>query len=338
VIRALLSALLFGASAPLAKILLRDVDPLVLAGLLYLGSGLGLALARMIVPPAGESPLERRDVPWLGAAILCGGVAAPVLLLLGLQSAPAGVAALFLNLETVFTLVIAALFFREHVGARIVAGMACIFAGGALLSFSPGTSAAAPLGMIAAACLLWAADNNFTRVISGSDATAIAMWKGLFAGGVNIAAGLFLGRSLPSTGLMLATLVVGFACYGASLVLFVQALREVGAARTSACFSTAPFVGMALSVVSLRESTDARFWMAGALMALGVWLHLTERHGHAHHHHAHEHSHPHRHDDMHHDHHHEGLPPGTVHAHHHQHGEMAHEHVHFPDLHHGHDH
>lgn len=342
---ALLAALLFGASTPLAKLLGADVSPVLLAGLLYAGSGLGLGswlLVRWLRPREAdaEAALQRRDIPWLAGAVLFGGVVGPVLLMLGLASTPASSASLLLNLESVLTALVAWVVFRENVDVRIFLGMAAIVAGGVLLSWTQAPPAGLPWGAlaIAGACACWAIDNNLTRAVSGGDPVQIAAIKGGVAGTINIVAALALGHRLPDVLHLVSAGAIGLTGYGISLVAFVFALRHLGAARTGAYFSTAPFVGAGLSLLLLREMPGVGFWVAGGLMALGVWLHVSERHEHEHEHEALEHEHLHTHDE-HHQHVHEfefdGIGP---HSHPHAHTPMIHSHPHYPDLHHRHRH
>lgn len=338
---ALASAALFGASTPLAKLLVGEVQPLALAGLLYLGSGIGL-LGWFLLRKRGEraTNLSRADLPWLAGAILAGGIVGPALLMYGLTRTDGATASLLLNLEAVLTASIAWIVFRENVDRRVFLGMVAIVAGGVVLSWDEMPRAgglAGPL-LIAGACLAWAIDNNLTRRVSGGDAVTIAGLKGLVAGAANLSLALFQGAPLPGTGILASAAAVGLFGYGISLVLFVVALRNLGTARTGAYFSVAPFFGAALALLVLRESPSTAFWIAAALMALGVWLHLTERHEHEHLHEPMEHTHPHVHDE-HHQHGHgfawEGDEP---HAHPHAHRRMRHSHPHYPDLHHRHDH
>jgi drug/metabolite transporter (DMT)-like permease len=341
---ALAAAVLFGASAPVAKLLLDRVDPWLLAGLLYLGSGIGLLIFRMArrawsSPPA-EASLAGADWGWLAGAIVAGGVVAPVLLMAGLAATPASSASLLLNLEGVLTATLAWLVFRENAGRRVVLGMAAIAAGAVVLSWQGGAALGDAFGplLIAGACLAWAIDNNLTRKLSLADPVEIAMLKGLAAGAVNLGLALLQGAALPGAGVAAVAGIVGLLCYGVSLVLFVLALRQVGTARTGAYFSVAPFVGAALAVAALGEPVGWRFLVAGLLMAYGVWLHLTERHEHVHAHpylaHAHRHVH-----DAHHRHAHGPAdPPGEPHSHWHEHQPMRHSHRHYPDAHHRHEH
>lgn len=337
------AAALFGASTPLAKALLGAVSPWLLAGLLYLGSGLGLlvvALGRAILGrTAVEAPLRRADLAYLAAAVAAGGLVAPVLLMVGLTATRAASASLLLNLEAVFTLLLAALIFGEHIGLRIALGAAAILVGAALLSWSgpigePGWGSLA----IAGACLGWAADNNLTRKLSATDPLQIAMIKGLVAGTVNVVLALLLRAAWPMPGAIAAAAAIGFFGYGVSLAFFVLALRHLGAARTTAYFSTAPFVGAVIAVVLLGESVTFLFGVAALLMALGVAFQLTERHEHTHHHEAMEHAHRHIHDAHHRHTHGPHDPPGEPHAHRHAHARLVHSHPHYPDLHHRHSH
>lgn len=339
---ALASAVLFGVSTPLAKPLLGAVEPQLLAGLLYLGSGLGLALAWPWLrrgPHAHEAALGRADWPWLLAAILTGGVAAPVLLLLGLARVPAGTASLLLTLESVLTLALAWIAFREPVDRRLALGAAAILAGAVTLAWQGAPVPGAGLGMaaIAAACLGWALDNNLTRKVALADPVQIAMLKGLVAGAVNTGLALAAGAAWPGAGTLALAALLGLVAYGVSLVLFVTALRLIGTARTGAYFATAPFVGAALAVL-LGEPLGPRLLLAGALMAFGVWLHLSEWHEHEHEHPDLAHAHRHRHDAHHAHAHGPGAPPGEPHSHWHVHAPLRHRHPHFPDAHHRHLH
>jgi drug/metabolite transporter (DMT)-like permease len=338
----LAAALLFGAGTPLAKLLLSETGPWLLAALLYLGSGLGLALLRLLRgAPAVRLPAG--ELKWLAGAVLAGGVAGPVLLMLGLAAMPATSASLLLNAEAVFTALLAWIVFKENVDRRIALGMLAIVAGGLVLAW-PGRLDAAgwrPALCVAGACLAWAIDNNLTRKVSLADASWVAMVKGLTAGATNLVLALALGASWPAPAVVLAAALVGFASYGASLALFVVGLRELGTARTGAYFSVAPFFGALLAVALLGEPVSAALVLAGVLMALGVALHLSERHEHAHPHDAVEHTHEHLHGqgDGHHEHPHPaGVDAGTRHSHPHRHEALVHAHAHFPDAHHRHGH
>lgn len=338
---ALVSAVLFGASAPFAKLFLGSTDPQLLAGLLYLGAGAGLAIGQGARSALGvrlsEAPLRRADLPWLSAIVVFGGVIGPLFMMLGLKRTSAASGSLLMNLEGLATMAIAWVAFRENVDRRLLLGAASIVAGALVLSWQ-GQGFRIDTGglLIAAACLAWGVDNNLTRKLSSADPVIIALVKGLVAGGVNLTLALILGARLPSIGTTGAALVVGFLGVGVSLALFVLALRHLGAARTGAYFSLAPFLGAVIAVVLLSEPVTARLVVAGALMSLGLWLHLTERHEHEHTHEAIEHEHRHGHD-QHHQHEHEGTVT-EPHTHRHRHEGLRHRHAHYPDLHHRHEH
>jgi drug/metabolite transporter (DMT)-like permease len=346
VLNALGAAVLFGASTPLAKVLVGEIRPVLLAGLLYAGSGLGLAIWLALRHAAEHDTSSTKiawpqgaDIAWLAGAILFGGVFGPVLLMVGLTSTPASVSALMLNLEAVFTAVLAWFVFRENFDRRIAAGMALIVMGGVVLSWSLGGVSLSPgAPLIALACLCWAIDNNLTRNVSASDPTVVACAKGLIAGGVNIGAAVLMGAALPSMSATAGAAMVGFAGYGVSLSLFVLALRDLGTARTSAYFSVAPFFGAALAIGLNNEAVTWQLGAASMLMAMGVWLHIREHHTHLHAHGHQEHTHAHFHD-AHHQHAHDFKWDGREpHTHAHVHDPVVHAHPHYPDVHHRHEH
>ncbi len=340
---ALVAAALFGLATPAAKILVGRVDPFLLAGLFYAGSGVGLAALRAVLMRRGawsEAPLVRADLPWLAGAVAFGGIAGPVLLMIGLARTEASTAALLLTVEGVATALIAWFAFRENFDRRIALGMGLIVAGAAVLAWQgrPGLETLAGPACIVGACLAWGLDNNLTRKVSAADPMQIAMIKGLAAGPVTLALAFAVGARLPGPGTALAAAGVGLIGYGVSLALYVLALRHLGTARTGAYFSAAPFVGAAAAVPLLGEPLTARLGAAGALIAAGVWLHLTERHEHEHLHQTMTHSHRHAHDSHHRHAHAPGDPPGEPHTHPHRHDRMRHSHPHVPDLHHTHAH
>jgi drug/metabolite transporter (DMT)-like permease len=344
IVLAMLSVVLFGASTPFAKLALGNgVSPWLLASLLYLGSGLGLAFVHLVRKVIGrgetEAPLVRADLPWLALVIQCGGAVAPVLLMAGLATTPASTESLLLNLEGLATLGIAWLASRENVDRRLLVGAAAILGGAVLLSWRGGP-AGGGLGMlaIAGACLAWGIDNNLTRKLSSADPVQIAMLKGVGAGTVNLMLALILGASFPAFPVIVVTALIGFLGYGVSLVMFVLALRHLGTARSGAYFSTAPFIGALLAVTMFGEAVTVPLVVAGFLMVIGLWLHLTESHGHEHAHETLEHEHRHVHDSHHQHEHPPGIAPGEPHSHRHRHAPLVHRHAHYPDLHHRHSH
>jgi len=338
---ALAAAALFGAGTPVAKLLLGSVSPWMLAGLLYTGSGVGLGLYRLVTR-AKPVRLERGALRPLAGAVFFGGLLAPVLLLVGLANLPASGASLLLNAEGVLTAVLAWVVFAENVDRRVLLGMVAITAGAVILSVPGGAALGSPWPSLAivGACLCWALDNNLTRIVALNDASWLAAVKGAVAGPVNLVLAFALGARLPAPGNIAAALVVGFFAYGVSLVLFIVALRHLGTARAGAYFSVAPFFGAGLAV-AMGDAVTLPLVLAALLMALGVWLHLTERHQHAHTHPALTHDHWHTHDDGHHAHEHAGadaVSAGTRHRHPHTHAALTHAHDHYPDAHHRHDH
>jgi drug/metabolite transporter (DMT)-like permease len=337
---AIASAVLFGAGTPLAKVLLGDVSPWLLAGLLYTGSGVGLAVWRL-VRRAPRVRLQRHEITPLIGAIFFGGLLAPVLLMAGLSAMPASGASLLLNAEAVFTAVLAWVVFRENVDRRIALGMAAIVVGAVILSVPAGAAAGPlwPMLAILAACLCWGLDNNLTRKVALKDATWLAAVKGAVAGPVNLLLAFLWGATLPSVGATLAALIVGLFAYGVSLSLFIVGMRHIGTARAGAYFSVAPFFGAVIAVV-MGEPVTWPLIVAAALMALGVWLHLTERHEHEHTHDPLTHDHWHAHDEDHQHEHPEGMvvPARGWHRHGHSHEEVTHTHEHYPDAHHRHRH
>jgi drug/metabolite transporter (DMT)-like permease len=346
VLLAFAAAALFGISTPAAKALLGAIDPAVLAGLLYCGAGVGVAVLRRIARPllrpdaAAEAPLGRADWPWLAGAIAFGGVAGPILLMIGLARTDAAAASLLLTLEGVATALLAWFVFHENFDRRIALGMLALVAGAVVLSWSSAPTWAGVLGplAIAGACVAWGLDNNLTRKVSLADPLQIVELKGLIAGPVSLAIGFSAGGSLPPLSTALLAGLVGFIGYGVSLALFVRALRDLGTARTGAYFSTAPFVGAVAALIVLGEPVTLQLGAAGLLMAIGVWLHLTEVHEHEHEHEPMEHEHRHVHDAHHQHAHSPDDPPGEPHTHRHRHERMRHTHPHVPDMHHTHRH
>lgn len=341
---ALAAAILFGVSTPAAKLLLNVADPWLTAGLLYLGPGFGLGAYRLVQRFSGsrvtEAGFRRADWPWLAGAIVSGGGIGPVLLMLGLVRVSASQASLLLNLEGILTALLAWFVLREHFDRRILLGMALITAGAVLVTWEPGGGQPLSPGslLIVGACLAWAIDNNLTRKVSGGDPLVIAALKGVVAGGANLTIAVVAGAPTLSPGPTLAVLLVGLFGYGVSLVLFVHALRELGAARTGAYFSVAPFVGALVAIVVLGDPLTPGVVGGGALMFAGLWLHVTERHEHEHVHGSLAHDHGHRHDEHHQHAHDPGIVVEEPHSHPHVHTPLRHSHPHYPDIHHRHRH
>jgi len=338
---ALGAAAAFGVSTPLAKLLLGSINPWMMAGLLYLGSGLGLsillAIRKLTGASAAEAQMTRADMPWLAGTVIFGGLLGPAALLFGLNLTDAASASLLLNLEAVFTLLLAWIVFHEHVDRRLFLGATAIVAGAVLLSWQ-GEIGTFKWGLmlIALACLSWAIDNNLTRKISATDPFVLAAIKGLFAGSINTGLAFYSGAHAPAFAQLSAAMMLGFVSYGLGLVLFIFALRYLGTARTGAYYGTAPFIGVIFAAVILGTPLTATILVAGLLMAFGAWLHLAERHEHHHVHAEMKHDHIHVHDE-HHQHSHNGGVT-EPHSHPHRHQPLKHKHAHYPDLHHRHRH
>jgi len=336
---AVAAAVLFGAATPFASRLVGHASPQVIAGLLYLGSGLVLGASMLLWPTHREAPLARRDLPALTGAVVFGGALGPLLLMVGLRTTTAATASLLLNLEVVFTALIAWIVFHESVDRRVASGFVLIVAGGVIVASGDRGSFGVSAGAVAviAACGCWALDNNLTQKVSAKDPRQIACLNGLVAGGANLGIGMVVGGALPSGGATISAMGIGVVGYGISLTLFVTALRSLGSARTGAYFAVAPFVGVIVAIAVFGEPFGLRVWPAGLLMAGGVWLHLSERHEHRHIHEPLAHSHLHVHDDLHHAHvHTPGTRVAQSHVHQHDHDPTVHAHPHRPDIHHRH--
>jgi drug/metabolite transporter (DMT)-like permease len=333
------AAVLFGVSTPFAKLLLPSSGPFMLAGLLYLGAGIGLTVIAPFRRAGREAPLSRSDIPTLAAMVVAGGIAGPLLLLAGLARLPGGEASLLLNLEAPFTIGMAELFFGESLGRREVLGAAAVVLGGVLLAYGPSGGSVHALGAlaVAGASLAWSIDNNLSQRLSLRDPVAVTRVKTLVAGCVNVAAAMAMGDQLPGAAPLAGSLATGFFGYGVSIVLHLLALRQVGAARQAAYLATAPFVGALAAMPILGERLTWKEVGAGLVMAAGVAVLVRARHGHRHMHDAVSHDHAHVHDEHHMHDHGEGVPP-EPHSHPHQHPQFAHDHAHQPDPHHRHRH
>lgn len=346
IVSALAAAFLFGVTTPVAKVLLTDAGPVILAGLLYLGAGIVLLIYRKTAPllssdlRMAESGLSRSEIPCLAGAVVMGGIIGPVLLMTGLTSLPAGTASLLLNGELVITLLLAVLLFHEPVDKRTISAIFLVLVGGLLISWDPEAASGFSYGavLILLACVAWGVDNNLTRKIADKDPTVIVMVKGLSAGIVTIFIGLFIGESMPVSTIIPVILIVGAAGYGLSLLLFIYGLRSLGTTRTVSLFATAPFIGLITAPCITGEMPGLLVIAAGILMAGGVLLIVTERHSHTHLHRMIAHDHRHSHEDAHHDHLHDDEHDYEAHAHNHVHEVIEHDHVHTPDTHHFHEH
>jgi len=342
---AILAATLFGLSTPFAKLLVGDIPPVALAGLLYLGAFLGLGfyvMLRRIVSGqrvSSSSALQRADLPWLAGAILSGGILAPISLMVGLTLISGFSASLLLNMEGVATAIIATMLFKESLGRRLVIALVCVTTAGVLLSWDPSQGEWNIVGftLLVLAGFGWGLDNNLTRNICGRDPVQIALAKGGVAGSASLAIAIALGSSIPIDSQIVWALILGALSYGASLVFFVLALQGLGSSRTGVFYSLGPFVGAIVSIVVLRESLGWVVLPAFVLMALGVLALVYERHSHKHEHEDITHTHIHSHGDSSHDHGHT-EPVRGPHNHEHTHKAAVHDHVHWPDIHHRHTH
>lgn len=337
ILQALLAALFFGASAPIAKLLLGDVPPVLMAAFLYLGSGTGISLIKLyqrLTKNQKEAGIRRPDIGWLAGAIISGGILAPIILMFSLKNTPASTASLLLNFEGVGTTLIALFFFRESISRRALAAILIITLASIFLSTDLASGFGLSLGALGVilACVLWGVDNNFTRNISAKDPLTIVAWKGLVAGSFSLLLGLGLGQQPPALSIILRILLLGFVSYGLSTMFFIYSMRGLGAARTSALYGTAPLAGMLLSIVIFRDPITLPFALAAILMMVGAYWLANEEHAHFHIHMPVVHEHRHSHDEFH-------LHDGHIetHSHEHEHPHSQHEHGHMPDIHHRHE-
>ncbi|GKU24569.1 DMT family transporter [Clostridium folliculivorans] len=347
IVQSLLAALLFGASAPLAKILLGQIDPIPLAAFLYLGSGTGLLIYQIVLnliskDKKSEAPLSKKELPWLLGAITFGGVIAPIILMTSLKVTPASTAALLLNFEGVATTLIALFFFKESIGKRVWIAVICITIASIALSWDFSNQWGFSLGAlgVVGACVCWGIDNNFTRNISAKNPYTIVILKGFGAGLFSLFLTFLLKYHIPQLKVVLLAMILGCFSYGLSIVLFVFAMRNLGSARTSAFFGTAPFIGVILAFLFNHDIPNAMFYVALPVMILGTFFLLKEDHNHKHTHEHILHEHRHCHNDEHHNHIHlpGEVPESGYHSHAHEHEELKHEHPHVPDIHHRHIH
>lgn len=342
---ALLASILFGASAPITKILLGQVEPIPLASFLYLGSGLGLLvfqMANVIIKKQviNEAPLKNKDFLWLLGAIIVGGIIAPIILLTSLKITPASTASLLLNFEAVATTIIAIIFFKENAGKQILSAVVLITLASIILSWDLKNQWGFSIGSlgIILACFCWGIDNNFTRNISSKNPFSIVTIKGIVAGLFSLILSIILKNKIPDLKVIIIAMIIGFFCYGLSIVLFVFAMRDLGSTRTSALFGTAPFIGSILSFILIRDIPSGMFFISLPIMIIGAVFLLKEEHQHQHIHEIIEHEHRHNHDDGHHNHEHFDEQIKGYHSHFHMHRGIEHNHPHSPDINHRHVH
>ena len=337
VVRCLIAAVLFGASAPLASELAGSVPAFTLAGLLYVGAAIAAAPVTLRRPPT--APALRREWRPVAAAVVVGGAVGPVLLVAGLARTDPATASILLNAELAATVVLAAVVFREHLGTRMWMSATLITAAGAMLTWQPGASLDVGALLVIAACVAWGFDNGVTAGIEQLAPEHVVMLKGLIAGGANLTIGLVVAGWGANTTVsdVFAALAIGAAGYGLSITLWVKGARDLGAARGQVIFATAPFIGAVIAWTLLGDEATAIQVVAAIVAGVGVAVSLRSHHEHHHQHHEIVHDHEHVHDDEHHDHDHgDGL--AGRHTHVHEHRPLVHAHPHVPDLHHRHDH
>lgn len=343
IIYVIISATLFGVSAPLSKILVKDINPILLAGFLYLGAFIGLALYSIGIwskkPRQKPSKLGKKDLPWLTGSIISGGIIAPICLMVGLTIITGFSTSLLLNLEGLTTAMIAILFFKENAGKRLWFALICMTIAGIFLSWDTSQGKFTIIGplLVITAMICWGIDNNVTRNISDKDPVQIVQIKGLVAGVTSVFIALLIGTKLIWNINILFALFLGAFCYGISIVFFIKALQGLGSFRTGAFFCVGPFIGAILSIVLLREWIGWVILPATIFMILGVLLIISEKHLHSHHHEKLTHTHLHNHKDLHHTHEH-SVEVTEQHTHEHIHTGTVHEHIHLPDIHHRHRH
>jgi len=336
---ALVSALFFGAATPISKPLLAHLSNYHLAGLLYLGAALGV-LPILLRERKFHLPwrMDRDTTIRLAASILFGGILGPLALLAGLRLASAASVSMWLNLEMVFTALLGHFVFKDYLTPRGWVAAGGILFAAVILAAGEGAAGLAAGLLVALACLCWGLDNHFTALIDGISPAESTFWKGVTAGLTNLLIGLSLAPMVAAPKWITAGLAIGFVSYGLSIVLYITAAQRLGATRSQLTFSSAPFWGVLLSVLLLRESFSLKQLAATLILALAIFLMFREQHQHHHAHAPQAHEHLHDHKDGHHAHSHPGLPPSTRHLHPHAHPTLTHSHPHWPDLHHRHLH
>lgn len=342
IIFAILAALLYGISAPISKILLRELSPTMMAALLYLGAGIGMLMVSVFKSLSGKERIEaritKREIPYVVGMIVLD-IAAPIFLMIGLTMTTSSNVSLLNNFEIVATSMIALFIFKEAVGKRMWTAILLITLSSVLLSFEDIRHFSLSLGsvFVILASLSWGLENNCTRKLSIKDPIQVVVIKGFGSGfGALIIAGIS-GAYSANILYILITLLLGFVAYGMSIYLYISAQRDLGAARTSAYYATAPFIGVVISWIVLKEPITSTFIFALIVMLFGTYFAVTENHAHRHNHIPVTHEHKHSHTDGHHNHRHKENVIGE-HSHEHTHEPLVHEHAHLPDLHHRHSH
>lgn len=336
---ALLSAVLFGASTPIGKILLDSLPPFQLAGLLYLGAAIGVLpflIRRRTTRKVHR--IGKRNLLRLIGAICFGGVAGPVLLLFGLRMAPAASVAMWLNLELAATAILGCLLFREYLGGHGWIGVVGTIGASVMLSWHAGTIGLFALLLVAAASICWGIDNHLTALIDGITPAQSTFWKGAIAGTTNLIISVLLEPYGKAMWVVASGVIVGVFSYGFSISLYILAAQNLGATRSQMIFASAPFCGVALSVLLVGETISVIQAAAAVILVVSLTILLRDQHSHSHTHEALHHKHRHRHDDGHHDHVHTDDEGTVYHSHWHTHDPLTHAHPHWPDIHHRHRH
>ena len=339
-----ISAALFGISPPLAKLLVKNIPPVALAGFLYFGAFAGLSLysiMRRIVSTENirSANLKKEDFPWLFGAVISGGIIAPICLMFGLSQISGFTTSLLLNLEGIFTAVVAVIFFKEKAGKRLWLALMCMTAAGVFLTWDSSQGKFNFLGplLVTLSMICWGIDNNLTRNISTRNPIQITCIKGFVSGLVSISLAYTLGMAIKWDLTIFYALLLGSFSYGISLVFFIKALEGLGSFRAGIFFSLAPFIGAVTSLILLQEWIGWVMFPAMMLTVAGFWFISTENHLHPHLHQEADHTHLHNHKDMHHIHEHAEFAQ-EPHVHEHKHLEENHVHPHWPDTHHRHVH
>lgn len=332
--------MLFGVSTPIGKWLLESLPPFQLAGWLYLGAAAGVApgLLKARSKTITLSSMGTKNIQRLGGAIGLGGVAGPVLLLMGLQREPAASVALWLNLELVATAVLGYFIFKDHLGTIGWFGVAGTIIASVLLSWQGGQVGPTGLLLVGGACICWGVDNHLTALIDGITPVQSTFWKGLVAGGVNLTIGLWAEAQGSGFGATVAAMGVGALAYGISISLYIRSAQQLGATRSQMIFASAPFFGLAMAVPLLGERIAGIQMIAAVILMASLVLLFRDQHAHPHHHPSLRHQHDHNHTDPHHGHVHSGVHSKGSHGHLHHHPSETHAHPHWPDVHHRHKH